>query len=297
MKSICINFGILFLTLLVYSCEEKPNAPTVTTSEIKDISYTTATSGGEATADGGSPITSKGICWNTSAEPVISNDKTNEGSGLGSYSSLLTYLTPNTKYYVRAYATNSVGTSYGNQLTFNTNQLQLATVSTFPVTSVGLNSAICGGSINSDGGAPITSRGVCWKTTQNPTIEDSKTTDGEGVGQYISNLSNLGLLTKYYVRAYATNTMGTAYGQEISFTTASEPTAITITPVLIENTSATLTGTINPNNSETTVVFEFGTTSSYEYSVTVMGKSFTRLKRSKCKQRNYGISFGPGLSL
>ena len=96
---------------------------------------------------------------------------------------------------------------------------ELPKVKTSAVSEITINSAVCGGEVTSDGNGMISARGVCWSTSQNPTIEDSKTTDGSGVGSFTSNLSNLVSQTTYYVRAYATNEVGTSYGEEMSFTT------------------------------------------------------------------------------
>jgi Fibrobacter succinogenes major domain (Fib_succ_major). len=114
------SFLILSI-FLFHSCKkEKPTLPIVMTAAITDISYTTANSGGEVTNEGGAPVTGKGVCWNTSADPTISNSKTNENGGLGAFTSNLTRLTPNTLYYVRAYATNIAGTGYGEQVILKT---------------------------------------------------------------------------------------------------------------------------------------------------------------------------------
>ena len=95
-------------------------------------------------------------------------------------------------------------------------------VATKDVENITFTSAVCGGDVASDGGIEVTAKGVCWSTKQNPTINDNKTTDGNGIGSYNSNLSNLSDNTKYYVRAYATNEAGTAYGEEKIFTTLEE---------------------------------------------------------------------------
>lgn len=102
--------------------------PTVTTTAtITTNGTTTAAWGGEVTSDGGEPVTQKGIVWNTSAEPTIDNNKTEEGAGTGAITGNMTGLTPNTGYYVRAYATNSVGTAYGDQREFTTDNLSAPT--------------------------------------------------------------------------------------------------------------------------------------------------------------------------
>lgn len=93
-------------------------APTVTTTAITSITRLTSSSGGNVTADGGSTVTDRGVCWNTSGTPTTSDSKTSDSSGTGVFTSSITGLRPGTTYYVRAYATNSVGTSYGSELNF-----------------------------------------------------------------------------------------------------------------------------------------------------------------------------------
>ena len=94
--------------------------PTVTTTAISDIDKTTATGGGNVTADGGATVTARGICWSTSQNPTLSDSKTTDGTGTGSFTSAMTSLEANTTYYVRAYATNSAGTAYGEAVSFTT---------------------------------------------------------------------------------------------------------------------------------------------------------------------------------
>ena len=191
----------------------------ITTKEVTNIKATTATCGGNVTSDGNSTVTARGVCWSTSPNPTINDNKTTDGSGTGSYTSNLTNLSDNTTYYVRAYATNEKGTSYGEEKSFATLKKVLPTVTTNAVTNIKATTATCGGYVSSDGNSTVTSRGICWSTSQNPTINDNKTTDGSGTGSYTSNISNLTPNTTYYVRAYATNEKGTSYGEEKSFTT------------------------------------------------------------------------------
>jgi uncharacterized protein (TIGR02145 family) len=426
--------------------------PTVTTNIVSDITEMSATCGGTVTSDGGALVTARGVCWSTSQNPTLNDSHTTNGSGTGSFTSSITGLTAGTTYYVRAYATNSAGTAYGNGVSFTTvvtandggipcpgmstvtdvdnntyNTVQignqcwmkenmrtthysdgtsiifgngtstttayryypngnssnvlsygylynwkavigdsssssanpsdiqgicpsgwhvpsdaewtqltdymssqsqyvcgsyniyiakalasttewisssttcaigenpssnnatgfsalpagfsdgycfnfgggayfwsatkslathvycyvlkfnnayvdrvsdgtsrgfsvrcvrnegdstcLPTVGTHVVTSIATISAFCGGTVTSDGGASVTARGVCWSTSQNPTVSDSHTTNGSGTGSFTSNLTGLTAGTTYYVRAYATNSVGTAYGNEFSFTT------------------------------------------------------------------------------
>ena len=390
---------------------EQPAAQyaTVTTSEVTEITSGSVICGGNVTADNGSAVTARGICWSTSSNPTIEDNKTEDGSGMGSFTSQIPNLVPNTQYYVRAYATNAAGTSYGDELSFTTleeeiNEIdghgyvdlglpsglkwatcnvganapeeygdyfawgetetkseyteensvtygrqmndisgnaqfdaatanwggnwrmptkaeqqelldyctstwttqngvngykvtgpngnsiflpaagfrdgsslsyagsfgiywsstpyenydgiacnlcfdsdfhyidyydrnygpsvrpvyggdfegpaaQYATVTTSEVTEITSNSAICGGNVTTDNGFAVTAKGVCWSTSQNPTISDNKTTEGSGVGSFTSQISDLVPNTQYYVRAYATNAAGTSYGEQKSFTT------------------------------------------------------------------------------
>ncbi len=102
--------------------------------------------------------------------------------------------------------------------------LYTPSVSTIEVTDITQTDAVSGGNVTDDGGAPVTARGVCWSTNQSPTTYDSKTEDGQGTGSFISSLSDLEANTTYYLRAYATNSKGTAYGNQVSFKTNPIPT-------------------------------------------------------------------------
>ena len=112
-------------------------------------------------------------------------------------------------------------------VTVNKVQASLATISTSGISLITMISAQCGGNVTSDGGAPVTARGVCWSTNPGPTVDGTeKTTDGSGTGTYSSLVTGLSAGTTYYLRSYATNSSGTAYGNEIVFKTYS-PDAIT----------------------------------------------------------------------
>jgi len=211
--------------------------PAVTTNTVTSITYSSALCGGNVTSDGGYSVTARGVCWNTSPNPTILDNITTDGTGIGTFSSSLTGLTTLTTYYVRAYATNSQGTSYGNEVSFTT-LTNLPAITTTAITSITATSASSGGNITSDGGFSVTARGVCWSINPNPTISDSITTDGTGTGTFISSLTGLTSLTTYYVRAYATNSQGTAYGSQVPpFTTLT--TLPTVTTTAITSPTAT----------------------------------------------------------
>lgn len=240
-----LKMPVLFLLLICsaigFTTCKKTNPPTVTTTIVSDVTQTTATSGGNVTADGGAEVMARGVCWNTSENPVISNSKTTNGSGTGSFTSSLTNLIPNTKYYVRAYATNSEGTSYGNQVTFNASQVAVPDLTTAEITAITQTTAVSGGNIISDNGSPVTASGVCWATTAEPTIEDNITTDDSGSEIFTSNLTGLLAGATYYIRSYATNGAGTGYGNQITFTTL--PT-LTTAVISFTTTTANIGGSI-----------------------------------------------------
>jgi len=196
---------------------------TLTTASVSDISFTSAKSGGNITDDGGSQITARGVVWSTSANPTLQDNagQTSDGTGAGTFTSSITGLDDETSYYVRAYATNSEGTAYGNQVQFSTSAYLPAEVTTGSIEDITDDSAKGGGNVTDDGGSPVTARGVVWSTTEDPTLDDNEgyTSDGNGTGEFTSEISGLDNETKYYARAYATNSWGTAYGEQVQFTT------------------------------------------------------------------------------
>ena len=210
---------IVFVLFLIISCKKDNNSPVpiLTTSDVNNITATTAISGGNITSDGGLIITTRGVCWSMVTNPTINDNKTINDAGVGSFTSLISGLTVSTTYYLRAYATNSSGTGYGDEISFSTNKIPSLT--TTAISTITDTTAVSGGTIISDGGFTITARGVCWSTGTNPTINDSKTINGTGVWGFTSLITGLTANTAYYVRAYATNSAGTGYGIVRSFKT------------------------------------------------------------------------------
>ena len=220
---------------------------TVTTTQATNISYTSATVGGNVTSDGGVSVTERGICYSTSANPTTSNTKIANGTGTGSFSCNLTDLQDGITYYARAYAVNAKGTAYGEEVSFTTTAKTVATVITTQPTDISNTSATAGGSVTDDGGASVTERGVVYSNSQNPTIADNKVSSGNGKGAFTCNLTNLKEATTYYVRAYAINEKGTAYGEEVSFTTSKEillPSVTTSAVTQVAETSAVAGGNV-----------------------------------------------------
>jgi uncharacterized protein (TIGR02145 family) len=141
---------------------------------------------------------------------------------------------------------------------------ELPTLSTLNVYNITATTASSGGNITLDGGAEVTSRGVCWSENENPTTSNSKTINGSGTGQFVCSISGLIAGSTYHVRAFATNAGGTAYGADMSFTTLGQvPEAITQSATNISSTGANLNGVVNARYISTEVTFEYGTSITY----------------------------------
>ncbi len=220
---------ILSLTLfIILSCSQNEGsieiqneAPTVLTTIISDITETSAIVSGNIANDGGNNITSRGICWDTSTSPTLNDNITENGYGIGDFSGSLINLNANIKYYARAYATNSLGTTYGVQKEFITlsPSFDLPIVLTFGIQNIKSNSAKLSGRISSNGGTNIIERGFCYSTNPNPNINNDIIKVDGGLGDFNSTLTELDRNTTYYIKAYATNYLGTTYGTEKVFTT------------------------------------------------------------------------------
>ena len=245
MKKIFYSVSALCMicSMIIFnSCKKNPVIPTLTTSDATNITVTSLTSGGNITNDGGSMVTASGICYGTTTGPTTADTHTTDGSLSGSFVSKITGLTQNTIYYIRAYATNNVGTSYGNEVTATTSPVSLASLTTTAISLITINSAVSGGDISSGGNDSITVRGVCWAIATGPTTANDKTTDGVGTGNFVSNLTGLLPGVIYYVRAYATNSAGTAYGDELSFTTLPLTVPTVTTAIVTPGLTTAVTG-------------------------------------------------------
>ena len=225
--------------------------PVVVTSGCTQITSSSAKVQCKVTDDAGSEVTARGVCYGLSPLPDIGGLHTADGAGVGAWESELSDLSPNATYYVRAYATNKYGTGYGDQKEFTTNE-GLATVRTGQVSSVTSNSASCSAEVISDGDRQVTERGICWGKSPYPTKLNNYASSGTGVGSYVCSMTNLNPGTNYYVRAYAINSAGTVYGEDVQFVTSSvAPTVTTQAANNITSSSANVTGTISSTGGST----------------------------------------------
>jgi len=225
--------------------------PTIITGSITAKTAITATAGGNVTDSGSAKITARGVCFSTTINPTIANTKTASGTSvIGAFTVSLTGLIALTTYHYRAYVTTNVGTSYGADSVFTTNAATIPTLTTTATSAITATTAASGGNITSDNGATITARGICWSTTANPTIAlTTKTIDGTGTGAFTSSITGLTANTLYYVRAYATNSAGTAYGTQVSFTTLRLPAVTTGAITSITSNTATASGNVTDSGS------------------------------------------------
>ena len=241
MKKIALKSVIILLVITsLFSCtsEESPTVvnppvgslPELVTNLEQNLTLNSATVGGLIYTDGGSTITKRGVVWDINPNPTINlTSKTVDGNGVGEFTSNLTNLSSGTKYYYRAYATNSVGPAYGTEFDFTT--WSLPTIRTNTIDNITKNTATCIASMLSYGNSSsgyIANRGVVWDINPNPTIVlPTKTVglptnnpDGTLSETFSCELTSLNQNTTYYARAYITNTEGTAYGEQQSFTTS-----------------------------------------------------------------------------
>lgn len=218
-----IRIVSLILVLSLQSCEKADfkRLLKINTVSYSDLKTTAVKVSGEFIDFGSDDISEYGICWSVNNIPVITDWKVITGQQPTDYTftQLITDLQQNQKYYVRAYATTKDTTVYGSELDFITLLIVIPSISTANITGITNTTASCGGNVTSDGNSEVLARGVCWGISSNPTIRDSKTINDTGIGVFTSELTGLLPNVTYYVRAYATNIAGTAYGEEKSFKT------------------------------------------------------------------------------
>ena len=195
--------------------------PFITTSEVSNITANTAVAGGNITTEVPGIITERGICYASYAYPTIFSYKIKAEGTTGEFSCNLVGLSPGSEYHIRAYAISNNITYYGNDITFTT-LTRLPILISVAASQITPSSAVAGGEVQSDGGLPVTERGICYSLTPNPKTSDIKVVKDGTLGYFSCTLSGLIADTKYYFRSYAINSNGTAYGDELFFKTIAE---------------------------------------------------------------------------
>jgi uncharacterized protein (TIGR02145 family) len=222
---ITLTLGTIAGLCILQSCseDEVAIAPIVETAAVSDITFSSAVLGGSITSNGGAEILAKGIAYGTTAEPTIAGDTTNQGTGSDAFEIDLTELLPNTTYYARAYATNSVGTTYGEEVEFIT-QAGL-TVITLEASDPTYEQIYINVSVTDEGASPPTTLGVYYsKTNSVPSDSDLEyMVNGLGLESIGTGLNGLTPGTKYYFRAVAINAQGTSYSSVVELTTLALP--------------------------------------------------------------------------
>ncbi|MEX2371659.1 MAG: hypothetical protein WD578_11680 [Bacteroidales bacterium] len=216
---------IAIIFLAFKSCEDDRYARIIKiqTSEVTIAGAYSAEIAFEFIDIGNTPITEFGLCWSTSDNPELTDGKIIIGTHpeVLNQKYTITGLLSGQSYYVRAYAITNQIPKYGNQLFFQTEETELPSVVTSSPANITSTSAELGGIVISDGNDLVIERGICYGIAPSPTIRDQYDPMGAGIGDYSSTVTGLSPGLKYFVRAYAKNYIGTAYGEEESFTTLS----------------------------------------------------------------------------
>jgi uncharacterized protein (TIGR02145 family) len=261
--SICL---LVFTISLFFSCkkDEPAKLAVVSTTSVSNLTATNATSGGNVTSDGGAAVIAKGVCWGIVAEPSTSDSKTSDGTATGQFVSEISGLTGGTTYHLRAYATNSVGTAYGEDLSFVTlGKVPSSTIQ--PVTNVSVEGATLNGSVNAnDLSTSVTFEYGTTITYGSTVTAPQSPVTGNTVTSISAVISGLSAGTTYHFRIKTINSLGTTYSNDATFTTSGQvPVGVTIAATNILSTVATLNGSVNASNLSTAISFEYGTTLSY----------------------------------
>jgi uncharacterized protein (TIGR02145 family) len=215
--------GIIILLSFVNTCQrfEPESILVITTDKIESLPDKQYKLTGTIINIGEEDIVQHGFVWADTRNPTTEGPSIQLGHRdfEGSFTGVISEVPSNTTIYVRSYAATRAGIEYGNEKSFTIFAPVLSVLTTTSISIIKETTAQGGGNITSDGGAAVTVRGVCWDTSPDPDSTDSKTTDGAGTGSFTSALTGLSPGTTYYVRAYATNSVGTAYGEGKKFTT------------------------------------------------------------------------------
>lgn len=249
---IILNGGQSSTVVTVNLTVNSPNAPTITINAPTGVTQTSAEVLGNIISEGDVPITEHGHVWAEFASPTVENNLGISKKGIGKvgpFSTVISPLISGKTYYVRAYAVNARGTGYSTTEKFETAvKATTPSINLIDITEIAEKTASVSLNLNNDGGKPVTEMGLVYSTKSNPTVFDNKRiTDIKVNSETFVQLSGLNAGVTYFVRAFATNELGTAYSLERNFITKtiSTPVSIKTSEVTnIESTSAVLKGNI-----------------------------------------------------
>ena len=233
---------------LLITAGEEVGMPSVTTQQISNVTSTSVIFNGTIVNPGLPSYTERGFVYSTRAQPTLENNMgkiTSTVNGQASFSATVYGLNSNVTYYVRAYAINSLGPAYGNDVTFNTNGVPTS-LTTSAATNISTNSATLNGAIDVTGSPNYTEKGFCYRKNGEPSISDNKKiVSGSGTGAYSANISGLEYQTTYYVKTYAIQNGQPVYGNTVNFSTSWTAVQINTSAVTgIEANGATFNGVI-----------------------------------------------------
>jgi Leucine-rich repeat (LRR) protein len=250
--------------------------PTLTTDSVSNITLTSVKLYGNITDDGETPILKRGFCLSTNPTPTTADSTFAAGNGMGLFNLVVIKLKAGTKYNIRAFATNAMGTSYGKEISFSTLEYKLPTIQTNQATDIGLNVVTLSGNVTDLGRGELKERGIVVSKSQKPTIDDMKFKSSiTDLGEYKIVVTKLEVNTKYYVRAYTQNEAGIVYGDEVHFTTLDyTPAKVTTNDIAdISFKSARIGGEVIDEGN--TPVTEKGVVISREKSPTISDRKLT----------------------
>lgn len=194
----------------------------VSAASASEVGTSSATLAARLVSNGNCQLIDCGFCWSTASQPTMSDAVVSCGPQAADFSAKITGLQENTKYYVRAYAINELGTAYGEATTFTTLPITLPELSTVTISNILSTTAEASAQVSSLGNGKLSDAGFVLATHANPSLADTKVSIGTSTTLRVK-LRDLSPMTTYYIRAYATNEKGTGYGSIISFTTKEKP--------------------------------------------------------------------------
>jgi len=246
--------AIMFLALcgiLLTHCKkfEVSQEIIIRTEGVSEVTLHSCRAAGMLVDVGSTGVSQHGFCWSLTPNHAGAIDKPlGSTNNKGGFSTPIEGFSPGTEFHIWAFAENEDGRKYGEPITFTTLSADLPTVETGGIMNVTPTTAQCEYNVLSDGGSPVHERGLCWGTTPAPTIDGAHTTEGPGTGNFIGTMGELTPVTDYFVRPFAINEVGIAYGDQRTFGTPPElaaPIVHTESVANVTHNSAVVVGSVS----------------------------------------------------